>query len=197
MESHAYPYTLNDLLCLTRFRQVFESGWSDEIIKAIVEWAEQEVIADSENESLLILASLHLDKTPDADEVYDYLERFMREKGINYPGYQLSVLTWLRIRLWEITHCTDVQMAEVYLSYFAIHFYDDTADFFSGACCFLYRFYSFLFDSYGEQYRTPAEDMTRDELLAYIKKRVSCFEQKLCNKDWMIFLTMKEVNGRQ
>jgi len=195
MESHRYPYTLNDLLCLTRFKQLFESGGGDDIIKAIVEWAEQEVMAGSENESLLILASLNLDKTPDVYEVYNYLERFMREQGIGYPGDQLSALTWLRIRLWEMTHCTDAQMAEVYLSYFATHFYDDTTDFFSRTCSFLYRFYYFLFDSYGDQYRTPAEEMTRDELLAYIKERVSGFERKLCNKEWLEFLTMKKVSG--
>jgi len=188
MEPQVYNYTLNDLLCLSTFKQSLEPVVSDDIIKAITEWAEQEVMAGNGSESLLILASLNLDQTPDTDEVYHYLDRFMREAGIRYPEYKLSALIWLKIKLWQITHCTDAQTAETYLYDFATRFWDISPGFFSRTCHFLDYFYYFLFDSYGNQYRTPAEEMTPDELLTCIKERVSQIEKKLINQDWLAFL---------
>lgn len=194
MEPQVYHYTLNDLLCLSKFKQSFEPVSSDDIIKAITEWAEQEVMAGNDSESLLILASLNLDKTPDTDDVYYYLNRFMREQGICYPEDKLSALIWLKITLWHITHCTDAQTAEAYLHYFATHCWDINPGFFPRACNHLYCFYYYLFDSYGNQYRTPAEEMTADELLTCIKERVSQIERKLLSQDWLAFLTAKDTN---
>jgi hypothetical protein len=112
----------------------------------------------------------------------------MREAGIRYPEYKLSALIWLKIKLWQITHCTDAQTVEAYLYDFATRFWDISPGFFSRTCHFLDYFYYSLFDSYGNQYRTPAEEMTPDELLTCIKERVSQIEKKLINQDWLAFL---------
>lgn len=188
MKSHGYNYTLTELLCLSEFKKFHEPSGGDYIVKAITEWAEQEVMSGNGSESLLILASLNLDKTPDADEFHYYLDRFMLDAGLSYPGHELSALTWLKIKLWEITHCDDAQTAEAYLHYFAIRFWDSCPRFFARICSSLDWLYYYLFDSYGDQYRTPAEKMTKDELLIYIKKHVSQFERKLHNQDWLDLL---------
>lgn len=194
MKPQVYKYTLNDLLCLSKFKQSFEPASSDDIIKAITEWAEQEVMVGNDSEPLLILASLNLDKTPDTDEVYYYLNGFMREQGISYPEDKLSALIWLKIKLWHITHCTDAQTAETDLYYFATRFWDTMPGFFSSACNHLSYFYYYLFDSYGNQYCTPAEEMTAEQLLTCIQERVSQIERKLVNQDWLEFLTAKDTN---
>ena len=188
MESHEYNYTLAELLCLNEFKKVFEPIGIDDIVKAITKWAEQEVMSGNGSESLLILASLNLDKTPDVDEFHYYLDRFMLDAGLSYPAHELSTLTWLKIALWKITHCDDVQTAEDYLYNFAICYWDSSPQFFVRTCCSLNWLYYYLFDSYGYQYRTPAEEMAKDELLCYIKKHVSQFERKLHNQDWLDFL---------
>lgn len=56
MESHGYNYTLTELLCLNEFKKVLGPLGIDDIIKAITEWAEQEVMSGNGSESLLILA---------------------------------------------------------------------------------------------------------------------------------------------
>lgn len=197
MESHTYPYTLNLLLCLSKFKLQSASVVSDDIIKNITQWAEQEVMSGNENESLLILASLNLDDTPDANDVYDYLERFMRESGISYPGDEISALSWLKITLWNINQSTDAKDAEDFLCFFTQYYWDYSPAFFSNVCNYLSGFYFYLFDSYGEQYSTPAEEMTEDELLTCIKERVSQIERKLSHEDWLTFLTRKEVSEGQ
>lgn len=188
MEPHGYNFTLVELLCLNEFKKSFRPTGVDEIVKAITEWAEQDVISGNDSESLLILASLNLDKTPDVDEFHYYLDRFMLDAGLSYPGCELSELTWLKIRLWEITHCDDAKIAEDYLYNLAICYWDTYPRFFARTCSSLNWLYYYLFDSYGDRYRTPAEEMTKDELFSYIKNHVSQFERKLHNQDWLDLL---------
>lgn len=194
MDSHGYDYTLTDLLCLSDVEKLLEPLGNDFIIKAITEWAENEVMAGHDSESLLILASLNLDKTPEVDEVRCYLNRFMREESLSYPGYDLSALTWLKIKLREITHCDDAQTAESCLSYFATRYWDYSPRFFARTCNSLNWLYYGLFDNYGDQLLSPAEQMSEEELLTSIRKYVSQFERKLFNQDWVAFLSEEDKN---
>lgn len=181
--------TLYSLLCLSHFKKLREPTVSDGTINAITEWAEYAVMAGNRSESLLILASLNLDKTPDVDEVYYYLDRFMQESGLRYPGDKLSALVWLRITLRQIADSPDAQVAEERLHYFTTHYLGFSPHFFTRACDFLSGLYFYLFDNYGYLQHTLAEEMKEDRLLAYIEERVNQIEKKLLNKDWIAFLS--------
>lgn len=187
MES--FNYTLHDLLCLSEFRKVIPATGMDDICKAITEWAEQEVLSGNDSGTLLILASLNLDKTPDEDEVRRYFDRYRAETGLSYPAQNFSALIWLKIQISKLIHASNAQSAVVYLSFFATTWLDCSPRFFAKTCGYLNWLYYNLMDDYGDLYPSLASEMTSDEILAYIKKHLIPFEKKLSNDDWLNFLS--------
>lgn len=96
MECQNNELSLEDLLCLKVFSETFEVIGLDDFIKAITNWAEREIIAGEESDTLLILASLNLEPTPDRHDVEKYLRIYQREKKIQNPDIYYSALVWLR-----------------------------------------------------------------------------------------------------
>lgn len=81
-----YKLDLHEILCLKTFGESFEAYRVDDYDKMIIEWAERELLYGKSSESLLILASLNLDKRPDSDEIERYLCAYMLEQNIVMPN---------------------------------------------------------------------------------------------------------------
>lgn len=194
MGSEKYNYTLLDLLCLIDFQKIFKPAqydynWGYENYdKAIIEWAEHEVISGHESEPLLILASLGLDKIPNHNDVHHYLNQFITMAGISYPGKKLSALNWLKIRLWTLSHCDDVRSVKCGLSFFNEYSFDYMPRFFAKTSRYLGWLHDYLFDYFTAENITRADQMPQDEVLAFIRNHVKFFEQKLHNEEWISIL---------
>lgn len=62
MDNKKYKYSLHEILCLRTYAEAFEAYRVDDYDKEITEWAEREIIEGNASETILILASLNLDK---------------------------------------------------------------------------------------------------------------------------------------
>jgi len=91
--------SLKELLCLKVFSETIEVIRLDDFTKAITDWAEREILAGEESDTLLILASLNLEPIPDRYDVEKYLRIYQREKNIQNPPPNYSALVLLRIKI--------------------------------------------------------------------------------------------------
>lgn len=76
-------------------------------------------MAGDESEVLLVLASLNLDKMLDENDVTRYPDFYLRESGLQFPDKKISALVWIKIQIWGLIECDDVQKAEHLLYGFA------------------------------------------------------------------------------
>lgn len=186
---------LNDLLCLMELRKTARHLANENYARAIVEWAEEAVIAGNHSESLLILASLGLDATPNEDEIRDYLGRYMIEAGLVYPGTKLSTLVWLRIQLEHLIRCETVQDAEGHLRFFVDYWVEANPKLVSKICQHLNWLYFYLFDD-GIGYPSTASTMTDAEILAYIRTSVRPCALVLSKEQWLSWLADEPLPNR-
>jgi len=124
MECHNNELSLEDLLCLKVFSETFEVIGLDDFIKAITNWAEREIIAGEESDTLLILASLNLEPTPDRHDVEKYLRIYQREKNIQNPDIYYSALVWLRREISYLITDSSSNEIEKRLAFFTHYFSD-------------------------------------------------------------------------
>nr|WP_318384328.1 hypothetical protein [uncultured Enterobacter sp.] len=196
MESHRAPYTLTELLCLMEFEKDGVPKGSDNSLKALLEWAEWEVLSGDDSEPLLILASLNLDEKPDAFEARIYLDRYLGERGLRYPGWDRSALVWLQIQLRHLITCESAGRAEALLSRFAIIRMDYDPRFFAKSCGYLNWLYDFLYEDYGEVAPSLASTMSEDAILAHIRQHLRPIEKVLSSEDWLRFLSSERSPPR-
>lgn len=187
---------LNDLLCLMELRKTARHLADENYARAIVEWAEEAVIAGNNSEPLLILASLGLDAAPNEDEIRDYLGRFMIEAGLIYPGPNVSALVWLRAELTKLLQHQNLKDVEYHLAFFAINSADYPPPFFSKTCWQLSGLYYHLFDDAGGSYPSTVSTLTEAELLTIVQKEVTPYALVLSKDQWLSWLAGEPLPNR-
>ncbi len=187
---------LNELLCLIELRKTARHLANGNYTRAIVEWAEEAVIAGNNSEPLLILASLGLDATPNEDEIRDYLGRFMAEAGLVYPGQKLSTLVWLRKELTQLLKHKTVEHTEAHLAFFSINSMDYGPPFFTKICRHLNWLYYYLFDDYGGGYPSTVSTLIEAELLTIVQKEVTPYALVLSKDQWLSWLADEPLPNR-
>lgn len=132
-------------------------------------------MAGDESEVLLVLASLNLDKMLDENDVRRYPDFYLRKSGLQFPDKKISALVWIKIQIWGLIECDDVQKAEHLLYGFAAKCLDSLTPFFARTCRYFSWLYSHLYDDLGEEYPMLASEINDPELLPYIKNRATPF----------------------
>jgi len=189
MDNSKYPYHLHELLCLKVFSQTVEIFSSQEFSRAVAAWAEREVIAGADSETLLILASLGLDSTPDPWEVDKYLFIYQHEQRIPNPSPCESALVWLRLKLGQLIEAASASEIEERLTFFTHHYLDYPPRAFARITNILSSLYWELYDEAIPVFNSRASEMSEQELLEYVKTRLLPYYRILNMSDWMRLLT--------
>ncbi|KLP55229.1 hypothetical protein ABR39_10000 [Enterobacter genomosp. O] len=185
MENSDYKYNFKELLCLKKFSDTFNVFSSDEFCQAVVCWAEREVIAGADSETLLIIASLGLDSKIDSYEVEKYLLIYKKELSFQEPSERYSALVWLRVQLEKLIAASSAQEVECRLSFFTHYFLDYPPRAFACITYTLSNLYWELYDEAIPVFSSRASEMSEDQLLAHIKERLFPFYRILSNPDWI------------
>lgn len=192
MKDTTYNYTLQDLLCLRKFDEVVRFRITPDFSKQITEWAEKELLAGNNSESLLILASLNFESQPIDYEVKEYLGRYQREVNIENPSVELSALVWLRIQLTLLMKANSTQEVEGRLAFFTQYVLDYAPPAFASITDRLNNFYWEMYDEAMPDFNSRALSMSDDELLLYVKQWCEPYLRILINEDWLSFLTKRK-----
>lgn len=164
--------------------EAFEAYRVDDYDKMIIDWAERALLYGNSSESLLILASLNLDKRPDSDEIERYLHAYMLEKNIVIPSINASAITWLRIKALFLMHAETSKEVELRLHQFPAFHSSPSSRIFSNICWQFYGIYDELYDDWGPDYPSKASAMSEADILDFVKCRVKPFYRILCSSDW-------------
>lgn len=191
MDSTKYKYSLHEILCLKTYAEAFEAYRVDDYDKEITEWAEREIIDGNDSETILILASLNLDKKPDPYEVKHYLSIYMREEHIFLPNLPESSVIWLRIRTWFLLHIESVEEIELRLHQTPSFPLSTDSGLASKITWRYYHLYEELFEDWGPDYPSKATIMSDSELVEYVRNKIKPFYRILTNEDWVKFLSGK------
>lgn len=184
-----YKHDLHEILCLKTIGESFEAYRVDDYDKMILEWAERELLSGNNSESLLILASLNLDKRPDSDEIEHYLYAYMLEQNIVMPSINASAMTWLRIKAWYLMHAETSKELELRLHQIPAFHSSPGSRILSNICWQFYRIYDDLYDDCGPGYPSKASAMKEADIIDFVKCRVKPFYRILCSSDWAWVLT--------
>ena len=179
-----YKHDLHEILCLKTVGEAFEAYRVDDYDKMIIEWAEKELLSGNSSESLLILASLNLDKHPDSDEIERYLHAYMLEKNIVIPSISASAITWLRIKAWFLMNAGTSKEVELRLHQIPAFHLSPSSRIFSNICWKFYSIYDELYDDWGPEYPSKASAMSEADNHEFVKCRVKPFYRILCSSDW-------------
>jgi hypothetical protein len=190
MDNKKYKYNLYEILCLKVYGEAFESYRIDDYDKEVTEWAERELISGiNSSDTLLILASLNLDKKPDPYEVEHYLLSYMREKNFRMPNLGESSVVWLRIKTWFLLHVESSQDIEVRLHQIPSFPLGPDSRLANRITWNYYHLYEELFDDWGPEYPSKASTMSEAEILDFVRNRVKPFYRILTNRDWVDFMS--------
>ena len=85
-------YTLNDLLGLLVISRKYHFLHND-LDRLFIAWAENQITGGNDSETLLILASLGLDKKAERTEVELFMSRYMAEQRIDLPPLKNSSIS--------------------------------------------------------------------------------------------------------
>jgi len=179
---------LEELLCLRVFNSTFHVIGLDRYYRAITEWAERKVLAGEEHDTLLILASLNLDPIPDRHEVEQYLKIYQQEMNIQNPHPHYSALVWLRMQLGYLMASESCEDVEGRLALFTHYFLDFPPRAFARSTDILSSFYWELYDEAKPIFYARAYETSENELIFYVKVRLTPLYRKLYNSDWMAIL---------
>ncbi|URQ60344.1 hypothetical protein LQ939_16855 [Pantoea alhagi] len=188
MENKKYEYNLHEILCLKTYAEAFEAYRVDDYDKEITEWAEREIISGNDSDTLLILASLNLDKKPDPYEVERYLSAYMRENNLHMPGLGESSVVWLRIKTWFLLHVDSSQEIELRLHQIPAFPLGSDSRLASRITWQYYHLHEELFDDWGPEYPSKASTMSESEIRDFVRCRVKPYYRILCNPDWVWLL---------
>lgn len=189
MKNPDYTHSFQELLCLKIFSETVNVFGSDEFCQAVVAWAEREVLAGADSETLLMIASLGLDSTIDAFEVEKYLLIYKREQSIRDPSPRYSALVWLRLQLENLIAASSAHDVERRLSLFTHYYLDYPPRAFNYITNIFSGLYWELYDEAIPVFYSRASEMTESELLEYVKERLFPFYRILSNPDWMRVLS--------
>ncbi|TDN46823.1 hypothetical protein [Scandinavium goeteborgense] len=187
-----YKHDLPEILCLKTIGESFEAYRVDDYDKMIMEWAERELLSGNSSESLLILASLNLDKRPDSDEIERYLYAYMLEQSIVMPSINASAMTWLRIKAWYLMHAETSKELELRLHQIPAFHSSPGSRILSNICWQFYRIYDDLYDDWGPGYPSKVSAMKEADIIDFVKCRVKPFYRILCSSDWVWVLAHAE-----
>ncbi|MCG7783388.1 hypothetical protein [Lelliottia amnigena] len=179
-----YKHDLHEILCLKTFGESFEAYRVDDYDTMIIEWAESELLCGNSSESLLILASLNLDKRPDSGEIERYLYAYMLEQNIVMPSINASAMTWLRIKAWFLMHAETSKELELRLHQIPAFHPSPGSRILSNIGWQFYRIYNDLYDDWGPGYPSKASAMSEADILDFVKCRVKPLYRVLCSSDW-------------
>ncbi|MEB5972858.1 hypothetical protein ACWXWB_22250 [Pantoea dispersa] len=195
MENIKYKYSLHEILCLRTYAEAFEAYRVDDYDKEITEWAEREIIEGNTSQTMLILASLNLDKKPDPYEVKHYLSNYMRQEGIFMPNLSESSVVWLRIKTWFLLHIESPEEIEVRLHQIPAYPLGPDSLLSSKITWRYYHLHEELFEDWGPDHPSKASKMSELEILNYVRDRLKPFYRILTNQDWVDFLSGKHRNS--
>ncbi|PAW35364.1 hypothetical protein CIL06_06410 [Pantoea vagans] len=188
MEFRNDQLSLQELLCLKVFNETFQVIGLDDYTKAITDWAEREIIAGEESDTLLILASLSLEPKPDRHDVEKYLRIYQREKNIQNPDSKYSALVWLRMKIGDLITASTSNEIEKKLAFFTNYFLDYSPRAFARIANLTSNFYWELYDEAIPVFNSRASEMSEHELVTYVRTRLLPFYRILCNRDWLRIL---------
>jgi hypothetical protein len=180
-----YKHELQEILCLKTFGEACEAYRVDDYDRMIIEWAERELLSGNSSETLLILASLNLDKHPDSDEIERYLHTYILENKINVPDISTSSITWLRFKAWFLMQADTSKEVELRLHQIPAFHLSTNSRIVSNICWQFYGIYDELYDDWGPDYPSKASAMSEADILDYVKCRVKPFYRILCSYDWI------------
>ncbi|WP_054178888.1 hypothetical protein [Trabulsiella odontotermitis] len=183
-----YKHDLYEILCLKTFGEAFETYRVDDYDKMIIEWAERELISGNSSETLLILASLNLDKYPDSNEIERYLREYMLETNMVMPSISASSIIWLRIKAWFLMHADTSKEIELRLHQIPTFHLSPNSRIVSNICWQFYGIYNELYDDWGPEYPAKASAMSEADILDFVKCRVKPFYRILSSSDWAAVL---------
>ena len=178
-------YSLQELISLNVFRKEYGTFGFDTFATDVTAWAENQVMAGSQSETLLILASLNLEHFPDRDEVELYLARYQQENGMANPDKIISTLIWLRIRLQQISDAVNVIEVEYRLAFFTQVCLDFSPRAFGKITGALSSLYWELYDEALPVFQSRASEMSEEELFCYVRERINPWLRILRNDDWI------------
>lgn len=184
MDDKKYEYNLHEILCLKTYGNAFEAYKIDDYDKKITEWAEREIIFGNESDTLLILASLNLDKKPDSYEVEHYLLAYMRENNIFKPSLGESSVIWLKIKTWLLLHAESSKEIELRLHQMPAFPLSPASRIASSITWHYYGLHEELFDDWGPEYPSKASTMSESAIISYVQCRLKPFYRILNNPDW-------------
>ncbi|MBK4785727.1 MAG: hypothetical protein FT714_17080 [Pantoea sp. Pent] len=179
-----YKHDLHEILCLKTVGEASKAYRVDDYDRMITEWAERELLSGNSSESLLILASLNLDKHLDSDEIERYLHAYMLEKNIVMPSFSASEFTWLRIKACLLMNADTAKKVELRLHQIPAFHFPPGSRIVSNICWHFYRIYNERYDDWGPEYPSKASAMSEAEILNFVKCRVKPFHRILCSSDW-------------
>lgn len=184
-----FPYNLHEILCLMTYAEAAEAYRADDYSKEVTDWAEREMISGKDSDTLLILASLNLDKQPDPYEVKHYLAAYMRQENLSMPSLAESAVVWLKIQTWFLLQIESVEEIEIRLHQIPYLPSGHDSRSVSRITWQYYRLYEELFDDWGPEYPSKASAMSQTEILDYVRCRVKPYYRILCNPDWIWLLS--------
>lgn len=182
--------SLDEILSLYCFNLYYGSPseyfYSSEMI---INWAENQVMQGSNSETLLVIASLGLDRQIDSDEVNSYLKRYLFEENISIPEINYSCLVFMRLFIQKIMICNNLGDIDNILANFVFKYIE------FGNKCFhqiksywLFIYYDY-FDMYDGLNCYYAEKQLSEEVrYNEIKFLAERFYRLLNNKDMVEFL---------
>lgn len=180
-------YTLNDLLGLLVFSQKYPF-LHDDLDGLIIAWAEDQITAGNESETLLILASLALDNQPVRAEVELYLSRYMAEQRIDLPPLKTAALVWIKLFMRQLSRCASIHDAEQKLSFLVCYWLEPGVKIFSAVVDTLKSLYWHLFDEWEGPGTSEAIRMGESEFFALINRAMLPYSRKIENPDWLDLL---------
>ncbi|WP_372771773.1 hypothetical protein [Pantoea sp. WEP] len=184
--------SLKELLCLKVFSETIEVIRLDDFTKAITDWAEREILAGEESDTLLILASLNLEPIPDRYDVEKYLRIYQREKNIQNPTPNYSALVWLRIKIGYLITASSSNEINKRLAFFTHYFMYYSPRAFARIARLLSNLYWVLYDEDIPIFNSRASGMSDDELTMYVQQWCEPYYRILINEDWLSILAKGE-----
>lgn len=148
-----------------------------DINRMIVQWAENLIMQENISESLLILASLSLDKTISEIDFKNYLNRYLKEQNIPWPSLQLAHLIWLKFFLKYTLSLKDRNDIEKTLSIFSVNFkIHPTSLVFANIWSKMIKLNQNLFEFCCQTITQRADRMNDAELLDFVQNELyPCF----------------------
>ncbi len=180
-------YSLNDLLGLIVFSRKYPF-LHDDLDGLIVAWAEAQITAGNDSETLLILASLGLDNQPERTEVELYLSRYLAEQRIVLPPFKTAALIWIKLFMSQLSRCASIHDAEQKMYFLVCYWFEPDVKIFEAVVDMLKSLYWHLFDEWEGPGTSEAVKMGEQEFFELINRAMLPYSRKIEDPDWLELL---------